>query len=294
MAGSNAEAQASSPTSMPPLDLASDSDSNLTPAPLLNENPNEEPPAGVEAEAATSNPDTNNDQLLAITASFQEKVQNGRLVLCREDLRNRLHWKALGLFLDAKGPEIHSLRFQGVDITTNEARELGSNCLRGVRHVTFCENNLGINDGSLGMLVGLLCAAEVLESAVIVRNNIKDYHVPNILQLIRQHSSTLANLSLCWNGLRDAGASKLAKTLRFLLTLEKPSFRLALSNVDLSYNFVGAKGQSSLAAMQSEWQKRGRRISFNIKNNNNCAGQEKQIHCLDTVWGPLFPLVSVV
>jgi len=246
----------SEPTSqMPPLDLAKDS---VTPAAVASD--------------SNSNSDTENDQLLAIIASFQDKVLNGRLVLCREDLRNRFHWKALGLFLDTKGPEIHSLRFQGVDITTNEARELGSNCLRSIRHVTFCENNLGVNDGSLGMLVGLLCAAELLESAVIVRNNIKDYHVPNILQLIKQHSSTLASLSLCWNGLQDAGAVRLAKALRIFLAksfLEKPPPKFALTNLDLSYNHFGAKGQSVMTAMQMELQRQGRHISINTKHNCN-------------------------
>jgi len=235
--------------SMPPLDLAKDS---------------AEPVLASEPEGELSKADA--AELAPVLSSFQSKVQDGRLVLCREDLRNGLHWKALGLFLTSR-PEIYSLRLQGMDISTSDARELGSTCLRSIRHITFCENNLGVNEGSLGMLVGLLCAAEVLESASIVRNNIKDYHVPNILDLIRQHSSTLARLSLCWNGLRDQGAVKLAKHIRFLFAKSHPSLKCALTNVDLSYNRIGEMGQAHLTTMQVELQRQGRHISVDTKHN---------------------------
>jgi len=243
---------------MPPLDLAKDS---RVPAASAT---------GAEADELIKDPD-----LAPILAMFQSKVQDGRLVLCREDLRNRLHWKALGVFLSSC-PEIYSLRLQGMDISTNDARELGSNCLRSIRHITFCENNLGVNEGSLGMLVGLLCAAELLESAAIVRNNIKDYHVPNILDLIRHHSSTLVRLSLCWNGLRDQGAVKLAKHLRFIFAKSRPSLKCAaLSHVDLSYNRIGEKGQSHLTTMQMELQRQGQRIFVDTKHNQRQADFKK-------------------
>jgi Ran GTPase-activating protein (RanGAP) involved in mRNA processing and transport len=143
--------------------------------------------------------------------------------------------QALSAFL-ASQPHITSLRLQGVEITAKEADELCRG-LKAIRHITFCDNSIGLSEDGLESLVALLLCCELLESTSIIRNSLSDKHVPQILSLL-QHHATLTTISLSWNGISDRGAVKLAEALSVL--------KSSLKHIDLSCNFIGATGGDAL------------------------------------------------
>jgi hypothetical protein len=109
--------------------------------------------------------------------------------------------------------------FVGMEITKEDAAALGNGVLKQIRHITFCGNNIGrfdrailiisylpcvflffcvgLNAGSLDMLVAVLLLCEYIESASILHNSLHDQHMSHILRLITEHPS-LATLDLCW------------------------------------------------------------------------------------------------
>lgn len=174
----------------------------------------------------------------AVLAEFLSKVnQDGSMVLREEDFKFPQRWKQLGLFL-ASNSQVTSLRLQGMNISKEEASLLGKSVLKEIRHVTFCDNELGVNDGALDVLVTFLLCCSWLESAAFLRNSISDIHVPQLMTLVTNHQR-LSKLDLCWNGIRDKGALQIADTIKQL----KDS---VLDRLDLSYNLIGSKGVSSL------------------------------------------------
>ncbi|GAB5372661.1 hypothetical protein AAMO2058_001683800 [Amorphochlora amoebiformis] len=142
---------------------------------------------------------------------FDRKVtDNGVLVLKSEDIAPG-RWEALSAYLK-ETPSVKTLRLQGVEITTKELKIIGAS-LKEIRHITFCDNSIGLNQGAFDVLCATLLCCGLLETTSIVRNSLTDCHVPQIVNLMTKHSS-LKELSLCWNGIGDEGALQLAKALQ--------------------------------------------------------------------------------
>jgi hypothetical protein len=123
-----------------------------------------------------------------------------------------------------------------MDISAREADQLGPG-LKRIRHVTFCDNSIGLHEGTLEVLVALLLCCGFLESTYIIRNSLTDNHVPSLVALMKRHR-TLTHLSLAWNGITDRGSKKLASALEEL--------RSSLRSLDISYNQIGEKGKAVL------------------------------------------------
>jgi len=170
---------------------------------------------------------------------FDRKVtDNGVLVLKSEDIAPG-RWEALSAYLK-ETPSVKTLRLQGVEITTKELKIIGAS-LKEIRHITFCDNSIGLNQGAFDVLCATLLCCGLLETTSIVRNSLTDCHVPQIVNLMTKHSS-LKELSLCWNGIGDEGALQLAKALQDM----GQAVTLSLRVLDLSYNCIGAIGQQKL------------------------------------------------
>ncbi len=179
-------------------------------------------------------------------AYFRAKATaNGVLVLRTEDIVPG-RWKSLSRYLRSHS-DVTSLRLQGVEITTKELAALGDS-LAHLEHITLCGNSIGLNDGAVEVLCATLLCSTVLESAAIERNSICDRHVPALIRLIEEHK-TLRELSLCWNGIGDQGADKLA------IALEKVRYHVSTSlrRVDLSYNCLGMLGRRRLQVCTRHW-----------------------------------------
>jgi hypothetical protein len=152
------------------------------------------------------------------TSSFHRLVRGDKLVLREGDITPH-QWKARvvarasrkppGAYTHTLGcaqqelsdflsscPHVKSLRFQGVEITAEDANKLGDG-LKQIRNITFCDNSIGLNEGSLEVLVALLLCCGMLESTSIIRNSLSDDHVPHIIDLLSRHM-TLSHLSLSW------------------------------------------------------------------------------------------------
>ncbi len=113
-----------------------------------------------------------------------------------------------------------------------------------LRHVTLCDNSLGVagspsasasasltgsgggGDSAIDALVEFLLRCILLESLAVVRNSVRNEHVPAVQRLLANHRS-LVRLSLCWNGIEDAGAMALAKAIE--------AYSSNLTDVDLRY-----------------------------------------------------------
>lgn len=78
------------------------------------------------------------------------------------------------------------------------------------------------------------------------------------MKLITQRSR-LASLDLCYNGLRDNGASQIANALR--------SLQNSLNKIDLSFNKIGAQGHKKIwLAIQAR-----RQLHVNLNGNENMS-----------------------
>jgi len=165
---------------------------------------------------------------------FERLVKGDKLVLTEGDI-TKDQWKALSSFL-ASCPHITSLRLQGIEISAEDADELGKG-LKQLRHLTFCDNSIGLHDGSLERLVALLLCCGLLESTSIIRNSLDDQHIPQLVKLMKDHTS-LARVSFCWNGISDKGANQMASAIAVLNT--------SLKDIDLSYNLIGPDGKARL------------------------------------------------
>lgn len=148
--------------------------------------------------------------------------------------------QALSEFLESC-PHIKSLRLQGMEITGKDVDELGKG-LKQIRNIIFCDNSIGLQQGSLERLVALLLCCGFLESTSFIRNCLNDDHVPKILSLLQGHQS-LTRISLSWyvqrqscavsgtvfnfssflcsrfivrNGIGDRGATEIASALHAL------------------------------------------------------------------------------
>lgn len=179
-------------------------------------------------------------------AYFDTKVtRSGVLVLRSEDIAPG-RWEALSAYLK-KTPSVRILRLQGVEITTKELKIIGAS-LKEIRHITFCDNSIGLNQGAFDVLCATLLCCSFLESTSIVRNSLDDGHVPQIVNLVSKHSS-LKELSLSWNGIGDKGAIHLAKALEDMSQAVTLSLRL----LDLSYNCIGVIGRQHLRAVTDKY-----------------------------------------
>jgi len=165
---------------------------------------------------------------------FERLVKGDKLVLTEGDITKH-QWKALSSFL-ASCPHITSLRLQGIEISAEDADELGKG-LQQLRHLTFCDNSIGLHEGSLERLVALLLCCGLLESTSIIRNSLDDQHIPQLVKLMKDHTS-LTRVSFCWNGISDKGANQMASAIAVLNT--------SLKDIDLSYNLIGPDGKARL------------------------------------------------
>lgn len=165
---------------------------------------------------------------------FERLVVGDKLVLREGDI-TKDQWKALSAFL-ASCPHITSLRLQGMEISAQDADELGKG-LNQIRNITFCDNSIGLHEGSLERLVALLLCCGLLESTSIIRNSLGDDHIPHLVTLLKRHER-LTRLSLSWNGITDRGATQIASAIAILNS--------SLTDLDLSYNSIGAEGQFHL------------------------------------------------
>lgn len=173
---------------------------------------------------------------------FQSKLDaNGRLALREKDMNAYGRWKALGCFL-LSCPNVHTLRLEGMNIQKPDVVELGKGALKGIRHITFCGNNIGINKDCLEYLIGVLLCGD-LKSATIDRNSLSDMHMPALVDLVERCDS-LSRLSLCWNSFGDIGAIELARGLRKINAYDVAVYKRF--NIDLSYNCIGAVGKNEL------------------------------------------------
>jgi hypothetical protein len=186
--------------------------------------------------------------------AFRSKVHvddDGKLSLSHYDLSMPNSWRALGYFLMAS-PNVRSLRLDGMDISEEEATMLGKGVLRQIKHIAFCGNNIGmltlllfficqssqsltliditigLTEGSMEIIVGILLLCEYLESAAFQRNSLDDEAMPHIARLISEHN-TLSSLDLSLNGIADYGARHIA---------------LALSNLKYSFAKINLRYSS--------------------------------------------------
>lgn len=200
---------------------------------------------------------------------FERLVVGERLVLRKGDI-TPAQWKALSEFLKSC-PHIRSLRLQNIEITAKDAEELGPG-LNQIRNITFCDNSIGLNEGSLEVLVALLLCCGMLESTCIIRNSIADQHIPHILSLLTQHSS-LTRISLSWNGISDDGATKLASVIENL--------RNSMKDLDLSYNLIGSPGKCLLQeAVKRRFVKYGTSVpylSLQLHHNESLIEYKRRI-----------------
>jgi len=186
----------------------------------------EERPSHAVPPAASKKPDSDKHV-------FEHLVVGDKLVLTERDITAN-QWKALSAFLSSC-PHIKSLRLQGMEITAKEADDLGKG-LNQIRNITFCDNSIGLHEGTLERLVALLLCCGLLESTSIIRNSLGDEHVSSVVALM-QHSR-MERLSLCWNGITDKGATQLATAVVRLNN--------SLQDVDVSYNLIGPDGVAQL------------------------------------------------
>lgn len=196
---------------------------------------------------------------------FERLVVGDKLVLREGDITSH-QWKALSAFL-ASCPYIKSLRLQGMEITADDVDELCKG-LKQIQNITFCDNSIGLNEGSLERLVALLLCCGMLESTSIIRNCLGDIHIPHIVSLMSRHSS-LTHISLCWNGISDRGAGEIAKTIKDLNN--------SLRDIDLSYNMISRYGKRLLhdaGKKRMEGYPRGVFASFSIHLRHNEAYRE--------------------
>lgn len=135
----------------------------------------------------------------------EEAGGRGRLVLRKDDLRNLNQWRALARFL-ASRPDITRLRLQDLDMTVSEAETLGKDVLKQIRHITLYNNNLGLNEGTLDIICGLLLCCDMLQSVAVLRNSLTNQHLAPLFGL-GALNRRLA-LSLCWNGIQGAAATQ--------------------------------------------------------------------------------------
>lgn len=74
---------------------------------------------------------------------FARKVTaHGVLVLRPDDIKPG-RWEDLSSYLK-KTRQVKSLRLQGIEITVKELKILGES-LKQIRHITFCDNSIGLN-----------------------------------------------------------------------------------------------------------------------------------------------------
>lgn len=179
-------------------------------------------------------------------AYFEGKVTKGGVLVLRSEDIAPGRWESLSTYLKDT-PSIKFLRLQGVEITTKELKIIGAS-LKEIRHITFCDNSIGLNQGAFDVLCATLLCCSFLESTSIVRNSLDDGHVGQIVNLISKHNS-LKELSLCWNGIGDKGAIQLAETLRDMSRAVTLSLRL----LDLSYNCIGDVGRQHLRAYNDNY-----------------------------------------
>eukprot|EP00470_Lotharella_oceanica_P005241 CAMPEP_0170174956 /NCGR_PEP_ID=MMETSP0040_2-20121228/8120_1 /TAXON_ID=641309 /ORGANISM="Lotharella oceanica, Strain CCMP622" /LENGTH=369 /DNA_ID=CAMNT_0010416789 /DNA_START=89 /DNA_END=1195 /DNA_ORIENTATION=- len=177
-------------------------------------------------------------------AYFEAKVTNGGVLVLRSEDIAPGRWEALSSYLKDT-PSIKVLRLQGVEITTKELKIIGAS-LKEIRHITFCDNSIGLNQGAFDVLCATLLCCSFLESTSIVRNSLDDGHVGQIVNLISKHNS-MKELSLCWNGIGDTGAMQLAKALQDM------SRAMTLKLLDLSYNCIGDIGRQHLRSCSDKY-----------------------------------------
>jgi len=80
----------------------------------------------------------------------------------------------------------------------------------------------------------------------------------SLLRLIESHS--LRKLSLSWNGIQDDGA--------FLLAKQISESNSRLRDLDISCNFIGARGISALREMTDFRRSKGLSLDLNYRNNS--------------------------
>mmetsp|Transcript_755 Transcript_755/g.954 ORF Transcript_755/g.954 Transcript_755/m.954 type:complete len:414 (+) Transcript_755:94-1335(+) len=176
---------------------------------------------------------------------FEKRVTSGGVLVLRSEDIVAGRWEALSSYLKYT-PRVTILRLQGVEITTKELNIIGAS-LKEIRHITFCDNSIGLNQGAFEVLCATLLCCSLLESTSIVRNSLDDEHIPQIVELVSKHSS-LKELSLCWNGIGDKGALHLAQALEDMSQAVTLSLRL----LDLSYNRIGSLGREKLEAFRGK------------------------------------------
>mmetsp|Transcript_1674 Transcript_1674/g.3176 ORF Transcript_1674/g.3176 Transcript_1674/m.3176 type:complete len:393 (+) Transcript_1674:495-1673(+) len=196
-------------------------------------------------------------------AYFEGKVTNGGVLVLRSEDIAPGRWEALSSYLKDT-PSITVLRLQGVEITTKELKIIGAS-LKEIRHITFCDNSIGLNQGAFDVLCATLLCCSFLESTSIVRNSLDDGHVGQIVNLISKHNS-MKELSLCWNGIGDTGAMQLAKALQDM------SRAMTLRLLDLSYNCIGEIGRQQLRCYNDKYWK-------NVYGDPVCISLETQVEC---------------
>jgi Ran GTPase-activating protein (RanGAP) involved in mRNA processing and transport len=103
-----------------------------------------------------------------------------------------------------------------MEMTAENAEQLGNGVLNQILHITFIDNSIGMNERTLDILTGILLVSD-LQSVSVLRNSLSDTHIDTIIKLIEQHR-TLTSLSLCWNGISKLGAKRLSCALRRLET----------------------------------------------------------------------------
>lgn len=217
-------------------------------------------------------------------AYYDQKVDaDGALVLGRDDI-SPSKWQGLALYLTCTST-VQSLRLQNVDIDAEAARVLGATkrYARSLRHVTLCDNGIGTTrvaaanadagaaaaaaaavsaldpNECLNALIDFLLRCILLESLAILRNSVRDQHVPSLQRLLVQHRS-LMRLSLCWNGIADSGAKALAKAIE--------TYASNLREIDLSYNSVSAEARSYVEQCAHHHVLRcGRETRFRLEHN---------------------------
>mmetsp|Transcript_18023 Transcript_18023/g.25262 ORF Transcript_18023/g.25262 Transcript_18023/m.25262 type:complete len:336 (+) Transcript_18023:39-1046(+) len=195
--------------------------------------------AGTEATGQTPHP--SKEDILY----FEKRVTSGGVLVLRSEDIAAGRWEALSSYLKYT-PRVKILRLQGVEITTKELKIIGAS-LKEIRHITFCDNSIGLNQGAFEVLCATLLCCSLLESTSIVRNSLDDAHIPQIVELVSKHSS-LKELSLCWNGIGDKGALHLVQALQDMSQAVTLSLRL----LDLSYNRIGSLGCEKLQAFRGK------------------------------------------
>jgi len=127
-----------------------------------------------------------------------------------------------------------------MDISKSEAQQLGKGVLKEIRHLTFCENSIGLNENTLEYICGALLHCELLESAAFLRQSLTDMHLPFIFEMATDpRLQKLQSLSLAWNGFQNPGDT----IMNYVRSCGNN-----LSLVDLSYNMLAEESVTSLAA----------------------------------------------